>query len=32
MIMIDDTPENRKKVLAYLNPVRKEAPQMQPAD
>jgi menaquinone-dependent protoporphyrinogen IX oxidase len=30
--MKDDTPENRGKVLAYLDPVRKEAPQMQPAN
>lgn len=30
--MKDDTPENRSKVLAYLDPVRKEAPQMQPAN
>lgn len=28
--MKDDTAENREKVLAYLDPVRKEAPQMQP--
>ena len=30
--MKDDTPENRGKVLAYFDPVRKEAPQMQPAN
>ncbi len=29
MTMKDDTPENRSKVLAYLDPVRSEAPQMQ---
>ncbi len=32
LTMKDDTPENRSKVLAYLDPVRKEAPQMQPAN
>jgi menaquinone-dependent protoporphyrinogen oxidase len=32
LTMKDDTPENRTKVLAYLDPVRKEAPQMQPAN
>ena len=30
--MKDDTQENRGKVLAYLDPVRKEAPQMQPTN
>jgi menaquinone-dependent protoporphyrinogen oxidase len=30
--MKDDTPENRSKVLAYLDPVRKETPQIQPVD
>jgi menaquinone-dependent protoporphyrinogen oxidase len=30
--MKDDTPENRGKVLAYLDPVRKEAPRMQQAN
>ena len=29
MTMKDDTPENRSKVLAYLDPVRSEAPQIQ---
>jgi hypothetical protein len=28
--MKDDTPENRKKVLAYLDPVRKVAPNIEP--
>jgi menaquinone-dependent protoporphyrinogen oxidase len=30
--MKDDTPENRKKVLAYLDPVRKAAPNIEPVD
>ena len=30
--MKDDTAENRSKVLAYLDPVRKEAPHIQPVD
>jgi menaquinone-dependent protoporphyrinogen oxidase len=30
--MKDDTAENRHKALAYLDPVRKEAPDIQPAD
>jgi menaquinone-dependent protoporphyrinogen oxidase len=30
--MKDDTAANRSKVLAYLDPVRKETPQLQPAD
>jgi menaquinone-dependent protoporphyrinogen oxidase len=30
--MKDDTPENRKKVLAYLDPVRKVAPNIEPVD
>ncbi len=30
--MKDDTPENRKKVLAYLDPVRKAAPDIKPVD
>ena len=32
MTMKDDTPENRGRVLAYLDPVRKEAPEMQPTN
>jgi menaquinone-dependent protoporphyrinogen oxidase len=32
LTMRDDTPENRSKVLAYLDPVRGKAPQMQPAN
>jgi len=28
----DDTVENRRKVLAYLDPVRKQAPQINPVD
>jgi menaquinone-dependent protoporphyrinogen oxidase len=31
LTMKDDTPENRDKVLAYLNPVRKGAPRIIPA-
>jgi len=30
--MKDDTPENRRKVLAYLDPVRKAAPNIEPVD
>jgi menaquinone-dependent protoporphyrinogen oxidase len=30
--MKDDTPENRKKTLAYLDPVRKAAPDIKPVD
>ena len=30
--MKDDTPENRKKVLAYLDPVRKATPNIEPMD
>jgi menaquinone-dependent protoporphyrinogen oxidase len=30
--MKDDTAENRRKVLAYLDPVRKQAPQINPVD
>jgi menaquinone-dependent protoporphyrinogen oxidase len=30
LTMKDDTPENRSKVLAYLDPVQKEAPKIQP--
>jgi menaquinone-dependent protoporphyrinogen oxidase len=32
LTMKDDTAENRSKVLAYLDPVRKETPQIQPVD
>jgi menaquinone-dependent protoporphyrinogen oxidase len=32
LTMKDDTPENRSKVLSYLDPVRKETPQVQPVD
>jgi menaquinone-dependent protoporphyrinogen oxidase len=31
LTMRDDTPENRDKVLAYLDPVRKKAPRITPA-
>lgn len=31
LTMRDDTPENRDKVLAYLDPVRKEAPRIRPS-
>lgn len=31
MTMKDDTPENRDKALAYLDPVRKDAPRIRPA-
>jgi len=31
LTMKDDTPENRSKVLAYLEPVRKETPKVQPS-
>ena len=30
--MKDDTPDNRRKVLAYLDPVRKAAPNIEPVD
>jgi menaquinone-dependent protoporphyrinogen oxidase len=30
--MKDDTPENRKKVLAYLDPVRRAVPNIEPVD
>jgi menaquinone-dependent protoporphyrinogen oxidase len=32
LTMKDDTAENRSKALAYLDPVRKETPQLQPVD
>ena len=32
LTMKDDTPENHSKVLSYLDPVRKETPQIQPVD
>jgi menaquinone-dependent protoporphyrinogen oxidase len=32
LTMKDDTAENRRKVLAYLDPVRKQAPQVNPVD
>ena len=32
MTMKDDTVENRRKVLAYLDPVRKQVPQVKPVD
>jgi len=31
LTMRDDTPENRDRVLAYLDPVRKEVPRVRPA-
>jgi menaquinone-dependent protoporphyrinogen oxidase len=31
LTMKDDTPENRTKVMAYLDPVRKESPKVRPA-
>jgi menaquinone-dependent protoporphyrinogen oxidase len=32
LTMMEDTPENRKESLAYLDPVRKAAPEVEPVD
>jgi menaquinone-dependent protoporphyrinogen oxidase len=32
MTLSEDTPENRKKVLAYLDPVRQQVPEVRPVD
>jgi menaquinone-dependent protoporphyrinogen oxidase len=32
LTMAEDTPENRQKTLAYLDPLRKAAPQVEPVD